>query len=114
MLNYHNPKRDFFSALLWKGRRRDSKKIIIKRIQYESTQLYQARVSSALLSRRHSRSGKCPSQKMDYPLQAALRAASEDRLQQVGEELHPHPGIVYFRLFGGTIRERNAGNRENP
>ena len=62
----------------------------------------------------HSRSGKCPSQKMDYPLRAALRAASEDRLQQVGEELHPHPGIVYFRLFGGTIRERNAGNREYP
>ena len=83
-------------------------------IKYESTQLYQARVSSALLSRRHSRSGKCPSQKMDYPLQAALRAAPEDRLQQMGEGLHPHPGIVYFRLFGRTIRERNVGNREKP
>ena len=51
---------------------------------------------------------------MDNPLQAALRAASEDRLQQVGEGLYPHPGIVYFRLFGRTIRERSIRNRENP
>ena len=26
----------------------------------------------------------------------------------------PHPGIVYFRLFGRTIRERNVVNREKP
>lgn len=73
--------------------------------------LFQARVSSSVFSRRHSRSGKCPSQKMDQPQQASMSVADylffwEYFCQLLCHALCEYGGINYLALWVDEIHGR--------
>jgi hypothetical protein len=70
--------------------------------------LFQARVSSSVFPRRHSRSGKCPSQKMDQPLQASPRCSGGERLHQVVEGIQSDTGSLHLRLSGRAIGRKSS------